>query len=37
MIEYYRIPSKKGVLKQEEQLHISDESDLKDAIYNKSL
>ena len=35
MIQNYRIPVKKGVISKEEYLHVSDDSDLKDALYSK--
>lgn len=37
MIDYYRIPIKKGTITQEEKLHIADDSELKDALFNKSI
>lgn len=37
MIEYYKIPVRKGEITQKETLHLSDDSELKDAIYNKSI
>lgn len=36
MIQNYRIPVKQGAFKKEEFLHISDDSELKDALYSKS-
>lgn len=37
MIEYYKIPNRKGTIREKERLHINDESELKDAIYSKSI
>lgn len=37
MIEYYRIPVKKGAFSKADKLTITDDADLKDAIYNKSI
>ena len=37
MINYYRIPSKKGAIAKDEFLHISDDADLKDALYSKGI
>ena len=37
MIQNYNIPVKKGTIKKEEYLHLSDDSQLKDVLYNKSI
>lgn len=37
MIGYYHLPIKKGTISQQEQLHITDESELKDALYSKTI
>jgi hypothetical protein len=37
MIDYYRLPAKKDKISSSELLKISDDSELKDAIYNKSI
>ena len=37
MIGYYHLPIKKGTISQQEQLHIADESELKDALYSKTI
>lgn len=37
MIDYYRLPVKKDKISNTELLRIMDDSELKDAIYNKSI
>ncbi len=37
MIDYYRLPQKKGKIASSESMKIIDDSELKDAIYNKSI
>jgi hypothetical protein len=37
MIDYYRLPAKKDKISSAELLKITDDSELKDAIYNKSI
>jgi hypothetical protein len=37
MIDYYRLPVNKDKITTSERLKITDDSELKDAIYNKSI
>lgn len=37
MIDYYRLPEKKDKLTQKEVLKVTDDADLKDAIYSKAI